>query len=897
MNKRSRKKQALQRAAPMYPPGGGLMYVPAGQQQGVLGQTFYGTTMKNVPVSNTPIFSPGIPLPAQPGVDPLGKPTQFRFPVSYNTFPVDRSLGLPDIPSFEQLRRFARMYSGCTLNERYWLDLVPRMTLDIRIKKEYADQGAEAKSYQKQIAFFKNFWEKPDGRQDIHTWLRKALREQTQIDELYLYKNRTRGRKLLGLWIVSGDQMKPLLDDWGMVPESPDFAFQQYPWGIPGRMYSTDMMIHYQETPAAETPYGFSRVERVILEVNQALRKKRKDLANFTEGNIPQSFMEVPESLNWTPDQIDSYEQSWNALLAGNAQQQIRMKFLQPGMKYIPADQYQMLTDFDLFLFRVTCGCYGVPPTEFGFTDDANRATGESQEDLVYRRTIGPNASTYARIMTQCMDEDFPPEMNGEMFEAVFTGYEEVEDEGKKATANTTYTGAGVLGLTDAAKLGNLPIDPGAAVIGRILETPNGPIFLDDKEFMDAWRTAQMAGFKMAANPPQPPPAPGGAPQPGGNQPDNGGSDAGDNEVDQAMDEADKSLGQLSRSDPVHGFHGEFGFDGGPQQHTTGSGRHGGHHGGHGHKGSGHHTKGAHMAPRDRMQQRAQKLAARFAKLENRKLGRHWSAAQSKAAGALEDIFNKISHAMAKGGQQQSIDHLLDKAFSQAKTLFAGKPKGLGAMSRALTRIDKANDSGMFRTVDAEDLGDEESDFSDLDDALDELEIDEQEALSRVADALEQAEEAMRLLRARNVTPEEDYDVTRTQSNTEDEAGSDADPERAVGSLASAGAQYAPESVAAGGQDRAKAISQEYRRWREVAIKDVRAGKPVRHFVSEVIPHEQQEALRWSLSLCTTPEAVRAVFPVFHEQQPMQRDASPKAYASASGGHPQSSKSAWKLRW
>ncbi len=415
--------RSLDRAAAPYAPGGALMYVPVGQQQGVLGQTFYGGTA-TIPTGQMPLFNPGNPLPAQPGVNPAGKAVQWRFPVAYNTFAVDRSLGNPDKPGFEVLRRLAEMYDGCTLNERYWLDLVPRMRLEIRLKKMYVDQGADIKNYQQEHATFMRFWEKPDGKLDQHSWLRMALIEQTQIDELYLYKNRTRGRKLLGLWVITGDQMKPLLDDWGRLPDAPGYAYQQYPWGIPGWLYSEDMMIHYRETPMAKSPFGFSRVERIILRVNQALRKERKDLAHFTEGNIPQSFMTVPEGLNWTPDQIDAYEQSWNALLAGNAQQQIRMKFLQPGMEYMKAEDYALLSDFDLFIFKIACDSYGVPPTEHGFTEDSNRSTGESQEDMVYRRTIGPNAQSYEMIMTRCMAEDFDEDLHGEMFEAHFTGYE-----------------------------------------------------------------------------------------------------------------------------------------------------------------------------------------------------------------------------------------------------------------------------------------------------------------------------------------------------------------------------------------------------------------------------------------------------------------------------------------
>lgn len=741
MNKRARKKQLTRAAPTLYPPGGGLIYVPPGQLQSTYGSVFYGGSMKNIPVGQTALYSPGVPLPAQPDVDPGGKPTQFRFPVSYNSFPVDRSLGRPDIPSFEQLRRLAKMYSGITLNERYWLDLVPRMSLDIRLKKAYVDQGAETKDYQKEITYFKNFWEKPDGRQDIHTWLRKALREQTQIDELYLYKNRTRGRQLLGLWIVAGDQMKPLLDDWGMLPESPDYAYQQYPWGIPGMMYSTEQMVHYQESPAADTPYGFSRVERVILEVNQALRKKKKDLANFTEGNIPQSFMEVPESLNWTPDQIDSYEQSWNALVAGQAQQQIRMKFLQPGMKYIPAEQYQMLTDFDLFLLKTTCGVYGVPITEFSFTEDSNRSSGESQEDMVYRRTIGPNAMTYGHIFTVSMAEDFPPEYHGEMFEAVFTGFEEIEDEEKKASAITTYTGAGILGLTDAAKMANLPIDPDAPPIGRMMMTQSGPVWLDDvatPEMRKAQQQATMAGYQLAANPPAPDEKqPGDAKEP-------------------------PAPGQKADKEPPEGD-----------------------------------------AP------------------------------------------------------------------------------------------------------------------------------DEKKTLSRVVEVLERAEEAMRLMRARNVTPmvsqqgtcdceictgnhgravdnappyHDGCDCTMVPKGelSEQRAQPSAEnkTERADGAgrtdepVARADAQLEDLRDAEGGTTRAKAISADYRRWKERAIADVKAGRAFRTFESTLIPDDEYRYIELALTNCDNAEDVRGVF-----ARARERDASPKVDASGSGGNPVPSKSAWKLRW
>lgn len=454
------------------------------------------------------MFSPGVPLMPQPGVNKAGLPVQYQFPISYNTFPIDRSQGKPDIPSFQQLRTVAKLYSGITLCERAWFDMVPRMKLKISLHPDYVAQGYEEKDFQKEISFFRKWFEKPDGRRDIHTWLRMALREQTQIDELYIYKHRTRGGKLLGLHIVAGDTMKPLLNDWGDIPLPDDpeggWAYQQYPWGIPGMYYTTDMMIHYQESPAAESPYGQSRVERIIMEVNQALRKKRRDLAMFTEGNIPQGIMEVPEGAGWTPDQIDAYEQSWNALMAGNPQQQVRMKFTMPGMKYIKLDNGEILTEFDLFLLNISTGSYGMSLQDLSFTEGIHKASGDSQQNVLYRRTIEPLAIVYGWLFTDCMNHDFDPSLHGEMFMVSFGGFEETEDLGALATAYSTLTNAGILGLTNAAKAMKLPEDPDAPHIGRVFMTANGPIFLDDMandQVREAALKAKMAGFELAANP------------------------------------------------------------------------------------------------------------------------------------------------------------------------------------------------------------------------------------------------------------------------------------------------------------------------------------------------------------------------------------------------------------
>lgn len=540
MSRHRRRNKAISRAIPgQGMPGGATMFIPANQLQSILAQTFYGTK-SSIAVQDTTAFSPGAPLAPQQVVNKQGNPVQFPFPIAINSFGVDRTLGKPDIPSFQQLRNLAKLYSGIGLCERAWLDLVPRMQLKIGLRPEFVAEGLEEKDFQKEISYFRNWFERPDGRRDYHTWLRMALREQTQLDELYIYKNKTRGGKLLGLHIVAGDSMKPLLNDWGDIPlpSDPDpYAFQQYPWGIPGMQYTLEQMVHYQESPAADSPYGQSRVERVIMEVNQALRKKRRDLAMFTEGNMPSGIMEVPESSNWTPDLIDAYEQSWNALIAGNPQQQVRVKFTQPGMKFQKLDNGEIMTDFDMFLLNITTGCYGMSMQDISFTGDIHKSSGDSQQNVLYRRTIGPLAMVYGAILTDIMANDFDPSLKGNQLMVSFGGFEEAEDLGELATAYSALTNSGILGLSNAAKLMKLPEDPDAPHIGRVIITKSGPIFLDDMaqpEMRDAQKDAQMAGFQLAKQ------NPGGAPEPG--QDDEGEGD--DDEKDAMPQDKDQGKGK-----------------------------------------------------------------------------------------------------------------------------------------------------------------------------------------------------------------------------------------------------------------------------------------------------------------------------------------------------------------
>lgn len=459
-----------------YGGGGGSVTIPASLLMQIMGN-------QAPQKEQAQTFTPGAPLEPIIGVTPKQGPRQWAYPIGINLAGVDRTLGNQNIPSFEQLRTLAMSYSGINLAERVWSDLIPRMTLNVTLHDHLKKQGLSDKNFQPEITKYKKVFEKPDGQMNYHQWLRKAIVDQTQVDGLVIYKRRTRGGQLYGLDLVDPATIKPLLDERGRIPMPPYPAYQQYPYGVPGEFYRFDQMIYYVESPRSFTPYGFGRVERIMTIVNQALRKQQKDLSRWTEGNIPAGLMEVPDTSSWTPDQIDTFEQIWNGLIAGNAQQQVRVKFTQPGFKYSKLDSDEVSTEFDTFLFNVTLGCYGLSMADVGFTSDIHKSADEGQQNMIYRRTIDPIAIAYGHIFTEVLADDF----GDERFKVEFGGYDEKEDLQTEVTAYNMAVGGALISPKDAAAALGFPDLPAT---GALFMTPTGPIPLANFEIGSQFRKA-----------------------------------------------------------------------------------------------------------------------------------------------------------------------------------------------------------------------------------------------------------------------------------------------------------------------------------------------------------------------------------------------------------------------
>ena len=400
-------------------------------------------------------YAPGRPVHPVPGLTGAeGGPRQWPFPIGYNIASRPRAT---EQTSFEQLRNLAALYDGIQLCERVYFDLLGRLELRVIPRAEVLDDSATTISpeLRESARRVEAFLEAPDRSQDLRSWLVAFVRDLLEIDAVAVYSRPTRGGQLHALELISGDTIKPLLDASGRPPRPPQPAYQQFLYGLPAGQYARDQLDYLRETARTDSPYGLPRVERIILRVNQALRKQNFDLARFTDGATPLGIIEPPDTIAWSNEQLETFERAFNGLLAGNDTQRVRARVLPAGSHWQSLTGDDPLVEFDRFLLNVTVAAFGLTMDELGFTDTSNRSTGQTQEAVIYRRAVAPVVALVAGFLTRKVRRWLDPRLT-----VTFAGFEEPEDFAARAEAFAKLIPLGVVTPATAARLLHLPIPP-----------------------------------------------------------------------------------------------------------------------------------------------------------------------------------------------------------------------------------------------------------------------------------------------------------------------------------------------------------------------------------------------------------------------------------------------------
>lgn len=436
--------------------------------------------LAEAPVPVAKVFGPGVPAaieaaearsqmtpssPFGPG-EPIGPydgfsrtPRSREFVTSVNTSSRPRS---HERVSFETLKAIIRSYDVAQICIRHRIASLRSLDWKLIAADGYdGDVTAD-------IAEGKRVLKRPDRKTLFKPWLAKYLRDVLSYDAGTLYKMRNRAGRPVGLKVVDGTMIAPLLDYWGDSPDAPAPAYVQYVNGLPWNWLTRDDLIYEPYDPQADSIYGLAPMEDVLLNANTDIRFQLYFLQRFTEGNLPAAFASAPDS--WSPEQIEQFQELWDAFMAGDQSRKHQIRWLPPGSKIAWSNEKDFSDSFSLFLMRKTCASLSVVPADLGFTETVNRSSGESQADVQHRVGDLPLAHHVQDILSAFIQDDLQLPL-----QFSFDLGEEQDDRVAQAQADDIYLKAAVVGSSEIREMRYGRSDP--VPIPRYIYTERaGPI-------------------------------------------------------------------------------------------------------------------------------------------------------------------------------------------------------------------------------------------------------------------------------------------------------------------------------------------------------------------------------------------------------------------------------------
>jgi len=274
--------------------------------------------------------------------------------------------------------------------------------------------------YTEEINRLREFWENPDKANGYtwQDWINIAIEDILVIDALAVYPQPTVGGDLYGFQILDGSTIKPLIDDRGMRPMSPNAAFQQILYGFPRSEFAateedpkadgeftSDQLAYMVRNRRSTTVYGFSPVERALPLADIYLRRQQWIRAEYTDGVMPELMFTTDEDWGTNPDLLLAYERILNDDLAGQTEQRKRARLLPKGLTPIVNEGYgeKFKDTLDDYLVTSICGHFGVQPSEIGFSPKGGlggAGYSEGQAENGEALGVGPLANWISKQLT-----------------------------------------------------------------------------------------------------------------------------------------------------------------------------------------------------------------------------------------------------------------------------------------------------------------------------------------------------------------------------------------------------------------------------------------------------------------------------------------------------------------
>jgi hypothetical protein len=301
---------------------------------------------------------------------------------NYITFDTLRSLADPTCGGLDTLRLAIETRKDQMSGQRW----------QVKGRAEGNDGGAKARK-------FEEWMRRPDGIHTFQQWMRMIMEDHFVIDAPALYFSVLRGRPLFEP--MDGATLKLLITAKdGRTPLPPFPAYQQIIKGMPSQNYTIGEIGYYPYNLRTNRIYGMSRVEQVLVTVMTSINRAMSQLSYFTEGTVPDGFMEVPKT--WSLEEISRFTDWFNSEMSGQLGERRKMRFVPEGAKYVPTKDAILKDVFDEWLVRIICYCFSLSPQ--AFVKEMNRATSDTAKETSLEEGLEPVKLWFKDAMDDVLD-------------------------------------------------------------------------------------------------------------------------------------------------------------------------------------------------------------------------------------------------------------------------------------------------------------------------------------------------------------------------------------------------------------------------------------------------------------------------------------------------------------
>src|SRR5665213_1575168 len=435
------------------------------------------------------LWTPGAPNnPIAPGGTP---PRQMDYPITFNIDIAPRS-GMAI--KFEELMALADSSDLTRMVIERRKDQMAKLKWSIQYRDDKSDKDVNedegAQYIQGQLQY-------PDNEHNFSTFQRAMLEEVLVKDALGLEPvYRPEGTfdpakpetAVYGFYGIAGETIQLKIDERGRTPEPPNTAYQQVIKGVPFCDFSKDDLIYRPWNLRFSRMFGFSKVEQLYILINIALRREMQQLYAFTEGNMPAALMEAQEG--WTPEQIFEYQDYFDSKYSGDLKKRSRMSVVPHGTQLHPYTADPLKNEFDEWMARLICFCFGISPS--GFVKEMNRATAFTASAAAATEGLEPLMAYIEELWTYILAKCYRrPDL-----QFTFNTDDEI-DPGTASKIAMDEIDHGCLSVDDFLEAKGKD----AIGVGYVFKTPAGPISVE------AW-------LANGGVPPQAGPAAGAEPEP-----------------------------------------------------------------------------------------------------------------------------------------------------------------------------------------------------------------------------------------------------------------------------------------------------------------------------------------------------------------------------------------------